>query len=406
MNTNLLSRLKGQKVVVIGDIMIDEYLDGRVNRISPEAPVPVHHVKNSTYTSGGAANAARNIAKLGGVAKILSVTGDDPDSVRLCRLLEDDGICTKGISKCKDRPTIKKTRITSLNHQLMRIDWESTSHISQRVEESIMQSLKSCKFDTVLISDYGKGLLTDNLLKSIIEYSHSIGKPVVVDPKGKDFSKYLDADIITPNRNEARGAIGGNENLQQNSRELAQSILDRYGVKSVLLTLSAEGMLYLDRSGIEIYEIPTAKEVYDVSGAGDTVAAVFSLCMNSDIDMANAVHLATLAAGIVVEKWGTQAVSSKELEMLIEKDETKSGNLSPTISGFWVKSTDFLETLSESKTFDPETSIFLIENENIDSIGKIESKGGLKYMNITKKNLPQLIEKQNIRIIGTLQDNL
>lgn len=309
---------KPLRIAVVGDVILDEYLDGQVNRISPEAPVPVHLVTNSFHGAGGAANAARNIKLAGGEVLLMSVIGNDEAGRNLKEFLKKDQIDCSYLETVDDRPTIRKTRITANSQQIVRIDWERVHPIAVDVQERIIANLKKLEFDAVLISDYGKGTLPIGLLSNILEISVARNIPAVVDPKGMDYGKYLHAALITPNRKEACEALGLDPVNDFTGAELGRRLQKTYGLKNVLVTLGSKGMVMVpaaDSPDNKVIELPAiAREVYDVSGAGDTVVAVMSLCLAAKAKMRESMHISTMAAGVVVGKWGTHPITLQELE--------------------------------------------------------------------------------------------
>lgn len=316
-NVNLPWTLKRDQgtpvtVAVIGDLILDEYLDGSVDRISPEAPVPVHLVKSISQTAGGAANAARNIQLAGGKALLFSVGGDDEAYKTLCAILESDQISTEGLLSIPDRTTTRKTRVTSSSQQLVRIDWEKVVPISSDQQDLLIEKMKRSSFDGLLVSDYGKGALPDRFIKAAIALANDLGVPVVVDPKGKDFSKYKGARVVTPNLKEASEALDVPHGLA--GEELGRGLQSKFGLNQVLVTMSAKGMVLVrDKKEDPIFRQPEAREVFDVSGAGDAVAAIVALGLAAKASDEVTIDLANLAAGRVVEKWGTQPIYEHEL---------------------------------------------------------------------------------------------
>jgi D-beta-D-heptose 7-phosphate kinase/D-beta-D-heptose 1-phosphate adenosyltransferase len=309
------SRERPVRVAVVGDVILDEYLEGQVNRISPEAPVAVHLVTRSYQVPGGAANAARNVQFAGGEGQLYSVIGTDEPGKQLAAILKKDKLDTSHLVTVDDRPTVRKTRITSASHQMMRVDWERVHPISAEVQEKILSGLKAAEFDALVVSDYGKGMLPINLLSNILALAASRGVPSVVDPKGRDFSKYLHATVITPNRMEACDALGLDPSDEIGGAELGRRLQRTYGLKNVLVTLGAKGMVLVPEGGGPEIELPAvAREVYDVSGAGDTVVAMMALGLGARAPLAEAMHLANTAAALVVGKWGTQPIQLQELE--------------------------------------------------------------------------------------------
>lgn len=311
------------KIAVVGDIILDEYLDGRVDRISPEAPVPVHLVKNRTYTPGGAANAARNIRLSGAQAQLFSVAGNDEAFTLLKEVFENEGLPVDGILTTDDRPTIRKTRITTQSQQLVRIDWERVFPISEEQQDELYSKMEKSEFDAILISDYGKGALPDALIKKIIKLGKDRNVPVIVDPKGTNFSKYHGATLIKPNHKEACEALDLDSTVERDGETLARLLNEKFQFSSALVTLGARGMVLVSGEGTTVQRKPVAKEVFDVSGAGDCVAALITLSIASTNDLDFAVEIANLGAGIVVEKWGTQPVYKSELLEALSEDKSK-----------------------------------------------------------------------------------
>ncbi|MEZ4742015.1 MAG: D-glycero-beta-D-manno-heptose 1-phosphate adenylyltransferase [Bdellovibrionota bacterium] len=303
-------------IAVVGDVILDEYLDGSVYRISPEAPVPVHTVLNSFQTAGGAANAARNIQAVGGKALLASVCGDDETSKQLEFILNKDGIDSSCLVKCDDRPTTKKARVTANHQQLLRIDWEKAHPIHKKQQDKLYEKLEQNTFSVLLISDYGKGTLPREFLARLIKLANDRSIPCIVDPKGKDFSRYQGSDLITPNTKEACEALGLDIEEGWSGEELGRKLQKNFGLSNVLVTMGSKGMAFtpktLDKNSISIK--PKAREVFDVSGAGDTTVAIMALGLASGLDYEEAMQIANTAAGLVVEKWGTQPVFQNELE--------------------------------------------------------------------------------------------
>ncbi len=312
------------RVAVVGDLILDEYLDGVVNRISPEAPVPVHLVKNSSVTAGGAANVARNIQLAGGEALLVGVCGNDASAVQLKQLLKADRIDLNGVCTDPERPTVKKTRITSSHQQLVRIDWEEVKPIAAAMQDQLFKHLESLSWDVLLLSDYGKGGLPQDFLRRLINLANERQKPVVVDPKGKDYSIYAGAQLVTPNRKEAYEALAIEDQSEWTAEALAQTLYKRHNIANILVTLGAQGMFGLEGATQETQHLSAlTREVFDVSGAGDTVVAMMALGMGAGIHVFEAMKLANAAAGRVVEKWGTQPIKREELIEALARDLSK-----------------------------------------------------------------------------------
>ncbi|ULJ65659.1 D-glycero-beta-D-manno-heptose-7-phosphate kinase [Wielerella bovis] len=306
--TPLLSDFQAAKVLVVGDVMLDRYWFGDVNRISPEAPVPVAKINKTDHRAGGAANVARNIAALGGQVALLSVVGDDEAADTLADLLHQDGIADY-LLRSSSAPTTLKLRVLSRNQQLIRLDFEETPDtgslkiVAQKYAELVAQ------YDAVILSDYGKGVLGD--VAVMIAAARALGKAVLIDPKGADYDKYAGATLLTPNRAELREAVGG-WSSESSLTEKAQKLRDDLDLDALLLTRSEEGMSLYREEQID-YQPTRAQEVYDVSGAGDTVIATMGLCLAAGYDLRDAMHTANAAAGVVVAKLGTAVCSFAEL---------------------------------------------------------------------------------------------
>ena len=326
----ILARFNKAKVLVIGDLILDQYIWGSVERVSPEAPVPVLWAKKRTYVPGGASNVANNIASLGGKACLLGVVGDDPQARTFMSTLKNRAIDTDGIFVEKGRQTIMKTRIIAGHQQVVRVDWEDTVPIKaetrERLQDFIQKKVKD--FDAVIIEDYGKGLLDDFLLHVITNESHKQKKIVTVDPKEDNFEYYRGATCITPNRKETQNAIRYlkmkdakgefkiyNDSLVEDCDidKAGKTILDHLELESLLITLGEHGMRLFEAGKKPLYIPTVARKVFDVSGAGDTVIATFTLCLAAGASKKDAAHLANFAAGIVVEKVGTETTNKEEL---------------------------------------------------------------------------------------------
>lgn len=296
------------KILVVGDVMLDRYWFGEVARISPEAPVPIAKVTRTEDRPGGAANVARNIANIGADVTLLSVVGDDEAGILLGDLLKKDNVHAT-LVKDESISTIIKLRVLARNQQLIRLDFEQAP--SHEILSEVLDSYEEMvsRHDVIILSDYGKGGLSHTSI--MIELARKHNKIILVDPKGSDYERYTGATIITPNKNELRDAVG-NWNSEDELQRKAQTLKENLNLKYLLLTRSDEGMsLFLDS---EVEQYPTvAREVYDVSGAGDTVIAVLGAMLASQISIKEAVQIANVAAGIVIGKLGTATVNKEEL---------------------------------------------------------------------------------------------
>lgn len=296
------------RVLVVGDVMLDRYWFGEVGRISPEAPVPVVKIDRMEERPGGAANVARNAAALGARVSLLSVTGRDEAGTRLRRLLKKDRIEAR-LHVDRSVDTTVKLRVIGRQQQLLRVDFETPP--SHEVLASKLKDFASMlrDADAVILSDYGKGGLAH--IAEMITMARRAGKPVLVDPKGEDYSRYRGATLITPNRAEFR-QVAGSWASEADLTSKAWRLRRRLGIGALLVTRSEEGMT-LYQPGKRLHVAAQAREVFDVSGAGDTVIATLGVMLASGASLADAVRIANRAAGIVVGKFGTAVVSPNEL---------------------------------------------------------------------------------------------
>lgn len=324
-----ISKFSASNILVVGDLMIDEYLWGEVDRISPEAPVQVVSVKQEGYTLGGAGNVINNIIALGATVSAVGVIGTGPHGGLLLEKFHDLNVQTDGIIQEPDRPTTQKTRIIAANQHVLRIDRETRNSVSDLTFEKIIRSIteKMPGVDLVLISDYGKGLITRSLIEKIVTIAEKHDKAVIADPKGLDFSKYSGVSLITPNKKEAAIATGIEIFNSSTLEKAGKKIINTTGINNVLITCGKEGMVLFRKDTLPSKVTAKARQVYDVSGAGDTVIAVMGLALASGASFKTGMAIANTAAGIVVGKVGTATVSLKELESA----------LNPLIDGFTLK---------------------------------------------------------------------
>ncbi|WP_300359537.1 D-glycero-beta-D-manno-heptose-7-phosphate kinase [Fusobacterium sp.] len=299
-------------MAVIGDLMIDDYIIGNVERISPEAPVPVVSVKEERFVLGGAGNVINNLSTLGVKTYCYGVIGDDIDGDRLKKSLKLLGVNTDGLIRSEDRPTIVKRRILGGNQQLLRIDWEDPTNINEILEETILNNLRKNieNIDAIILSDYDKGVLTERVAKEAIKLARKYGKIITVDPKPSNIMNYIKASSMTPNKKEALECA----NLPKGTDidVVGTTIRKKLQLDNLLLTRSEEGVSLYDENGVS--NIPTfAKEVYDVTGAGDTVISVYTLAKATGATWTEAARIANTAAGVVVGKIGTSTVTKEEI---------------------------------------------------------------------------------------------
>lgn len=311
----IIRQFRSRKIVVLGDAMLDRYIQGRVNRISPEAPVPVVEVDTETERLGGAANVAYNLASLEANVFLMAVIGQDEAGEHLRSALQHHLIGIDGLVEDTSRPTSCKTRIMARHQQIVRIDHEKRHDISNAVSSmlqvKLQEILPGC--DALIISDYGKGLVQPGLCRFAIDYCQAHQIFVSVDPKKSDFSVYSGADMITPNHKEAGLPYRITIENEQDLVMVGHKILQDYGFKALLITQGEEGMTLFEAPSTVIHLPAVAREVFDVSGAGDTVISVLSLCRASNCSLKLSATIANHAAGIVVGKLGTAAVTCQEL---------------------------------------------------------------------------------------------
>jgi D-beta-D-heptose 7-phosphate kinase/D-beta-D-heptose 1-phosphate adenosyltransferase len=312
----LVFSFKQQTILVVGDTIIDKFIWGKVKRISPEAPVPIVEVTKETQALGGAANVANNIASLGGKAFIVSAIGKDIDGKLLIEMLKEKGINTDYLVYNPKKPTIIKTRVIATGQQIARIDKEVKGLFASCVQSKIVTNIEKLisTVDAVIISDYEKGVVSPMVLKKTIALARKHKIPVTVDPKIYHFKKYKKITAMTPNEEEAiKGMNAKNVETAEDIAALGKKILKNLHLDAVLITRGEKGMILIE-SNNKITNIPTrAKEVYDVTGAGDTVISTMTLALAAKAGLQVAAEVANFAAGIVVGKLGTATASSLEL---------------------------------------------------------------------------------------------
>jgi D-beta-D-heptose 7-phosphate kinase/D-beta-D-heptose 1-phosphate adenosyltransferase len=320
-NLKALLKLFARKtVLVVGDVMSDEYIWGKVTRISPEAPIPVVQVTGETHRPGGAANVAHNLHILGAKVVLVGIIGADLVGKRLNSLLNEKGIDTRGLVVDRDRPTIQKTRVMAQHQQVVRIDRERQAEISGAVFHQILEHAQAAigGADAVLLSDYAKGLLTPKLVSEVVVLAKKHKKIVTVDPKPSNIQSFKGVTLIKPNQHEAEMATGMAITSPETLVAVSKKLADMLECQAVLISRGEEGMSLYER-GAEIYHVPhEAKEVFDVSGAGDTVIATATLGLAAGGSFQESAKLANYAAGIVVGEVGVATVTTTEIEMAIK----------------------------------------------------------------------------------------
>jgi D-beta-D-heptose 7-phosphate kinase/D-beta-D-heptose 1-phosphate adenosyltransferase len=304
-------------VLVVGDVMVDHFIWGNVSRISPEAPVPVVDVQKDSILLGGCANVLNNIYAMGGKVYVAGVIGADNVGKKLLAELRDRKIETNGMVVDKKRPTTLKTRIVAHGQQMVRFDKENRKPIPQASIDKILEYVESLrkKIGAIVISDYNKGVVSKELIQGIKKIVEDSNIFICLDPKQNNFSIYKGVDVITPNHHEVQRAVGMDVTSTNDIQRLSKSLLKKYAFPAILVTRGEEGMSLFEngRKIVHTYFSSQAKEVYDVTGAGDTVIGTLALGLAAKANMKEATCLANLAAGLVVEKIGTATVSRKEL---------------------------------------------------------------------------------------------
>src|SRR6188474_2477079 len=311
--TEILRALRDRNVVVLGDVMLDEFVWGDVTRISPEAPVPVVDVRRESVHLGGAANVLANLVALGARGAVVGVVGKDGPGERLQVELRELG-SQDGLIVDDTRPSTTKTRIIAHSQLVVRADRESRIPVAEKVEEKIVSCLKEAleQADAFVVSDYDKGVVTPRILREILPVAYE-RVPVLIDPKLRNFNSYRPATLVTPNHLEALRMSDSEDHSDDGSRQAATVIREKLGCDAVLITRGDRGMMLLEADGQPVYVETAAREVYDVTGAGDTVIAALAGALATGATMLEAAALANHAAGIVVGKVGTATATADEL---------------------------------------------------------------------------------------------
>ena len=314
--TDLISRFRDCPLLVVGDLMLDEFIWGQVSRISPEAPVPVVEVRDRTFTAGGAANTAANVGGLGGRVAVAGVVGDDANGRRVCDLLAAGGVDVSGVVKDATRPTTSKTRVVAHSQQMVRIDHEQPGASPEAVEAELLAgvarllpSVRGC-----VVSDYGKGVVSARFVGELVATAKRLGVPVVIDPKGTDYRKYRGATLVKPNQLEAGQVLNRKLTTDADLTAAGADLLEILGPDTaVLVTRGAHGMTLFEHGRATVQVPAHAREVYDVTGAGDTVAGTLALTLAVGGGLTEACRMASLAAAVVVGKVGTATCTVEEL---------------------------------------------------------------------------------------------
>ena len=323
-----LEALARPRVLIVGDLILDRYVRGTVERISPEAPIPVLAARSSEARLGGAGNVAANLRAMEAEVEVLGVLGQDERGETMAGLFDAIGVDHAGVLRLVERPTTEKTRMLGAGTQMLRVDWEHAHALSDAEAARLVKGVEKrvARAAAVVLSDYGKGVLCGPVLRAVIAAARAAGVPVLVDPKGVDYARYAGATLVTPNRKEAEEALGRKlpelADLPAGARELVRVA----GVAGAVITLGPDGMYYL--SGAQEGHVSTAaRAVFDVTGAGDTVIAHLALGLAAGLEFETAVHLANHAAGIVVGKPGAASVTRAELAAVLEAGARATGSV-------------------------------------------------------------------------------
>lgn len=326
--SHLVSRLDSflnHRILCVGDLMLDRYVYGQVDRISPEAPIPVLHITRETATLGGAGNVVRNIAALGGCVDVVGVIGEDQAGAELAEAFNDLPGITGRLLSDASRPTTEKTRYVAGSQQVLRADYEKATALSDDTEDQALVAISDSlrQAEGVILSDYGKGVLTPKVISETIRLARAEGKPVVVDPKGRDFGRYAGATYLTPNRKELSEATGMSIATVADAEAAARLLIRDCGVEGVLAKLGGEGVCLVLKNQPARHLHTKAREVFDVSGAGDTVIATMTLALISGFSPAEAAELANTAGSLVVGKVGTASVTREEIAHELMQGESR-----------------------------------------------------------------------------------
>ncbi|HKQ53059.1 MAG TPA: D-glycero-beta-D-manno-heptose-7-phosphate kinase [Pyrinomonadaceae bacterium] len=318
----ILRDVSERHVVVYGDVMLDEFVWGDVTRISPEAPVPVVDVRRESVHLGGAANVLANLMALGARASVVGVVGDDRAGAALRAELKEAGAADDTLVVAEDRPTTVKTRIIAHSQLVVRADRERRAHVDALVEERIVQALGRLieGADAFVVSDYDKGAVTPRVLAEVLPLAYRRGVPVLVDPKIRNFDAYRPATLVTPNHHEALRLTNTDDHTDEGLKRAAHLIRARLDCESVLITRGERGMMLLESYHEPVYVATAAREVYDVTGAGDTVIATLAAALAARASMVESAVLANHAAGIVVGKVGTATATAEEVINSIQRE--------------------------------------------------------------------------------------
>ncbi|MEW5725840.1 MAG: D-glycero-beta-D-manno-heptose-7-phosphate kinase [Thermodesulfobacteriota bacterium] len=314
-----VDRFPRVNLLVVGDVMLDEFIWGKVERISPEAPVPVVDVLRETRLLGGAANTVNNIVSAGGRAGLIGVVGRDRAGGQVLRMLQKLGVDHQGVIRDEDRPTTRKTRVVAHAQQVVRFDRENKVPLSPAAREKVYAALVEAapRADAVIISDYGKGLVNAELIGRVLGLFQGSGRVIAVDPKVQNFHLYKRVSVITPNHHEAAQGAGMIIDSEEALAQAGRKIIEDLACESVLITRGEQGMTLFEKDRPPVHIPTVTREVFDVTGAGDTVIAIFTLGRAAGLSCLEAAVLANFAAGVVVSEVGTSAVRAEQLKDIV-----------------------------------------------------------------------------------------
>lgn len=322
---SLFESFSSTRILCVGDVMLDRFIKGKISRISPEAPIPVLHIKDEMVILGGAGNVVRNLEALGASVTFLSVVGNDKEGAHIQTLLEALPRVNSFLLKDTLRATTVKTRFIAENQQILRTDQEKTSALPKDLEDKLIKSFKEhiATHDLAILSDYAKGIFSPRGLQALIAEAKIQGKPILVDPKGRDYSRYRGATLLTPNHHELMAAMDAPSETDSDLVEASRKAIDVYDLSAMIVTRGEKGITLVKDSGL-IEHLPTkAIEVFDVSGAGDTVIATLAIGLAAGATYSEAIALANAAAGLVVAKVGTAVVHPQELVEVLQAQEVQ-----------------------------------------------------------------------------------
>ena len=326
--TRIIESIDSPRILIVGDLILDKYVTGDVERISPEAPIPVLAARETEKRLGGAGNVAANLRAMDAEVSVCGVVGEDGEGRELCSLFEKIGVDVTGVLKVEDRPTTEKTRLLGQGAQMLRVDFEDVRDVdgatARRLTEAVEALLPGV--GAVVLSDYGKGVLSEAVLSAVIQASRAKGVPVLVDPKGTDYARYRGATLATPNKKETEVALGRKLVSRGEVPAAAKELIETAGLESIVITLGAEGIYF--RSPHEEGRVPAmARAVFDVTGAGDTVIAHLALGLASGFGLEPSVRLANRAAGLVVGRRGAAVVTRHELRAAMAERHGFTGTI-------------------------------------------------------------------------------